>query len=88
LYPWGQVLLFGDGGVVQGNVTSGAVVPIGTGSSFGSKGQTEAFTIRELGSVSDQVRSIKHDEVGVTGTGCLLLVGRWISGVPLVAAGS
>jgi hypothetical protein len=50
--------------------------------------QAEAFTIRELGPVLNQIWTNEHAEVRVTGGGCLLLVGRRISGVLWVVAGS
>jgi hypothetical protein len=61
---------------------------MGAGSPFGGKGQTEAFTVRELGTVSNRIQTNKYAKVRVTGAGCLLLVGRRISGVPRVVAGS
>jgi hypothetical protein len=61
---------------------------MGASSSFGGKGQAEAFTVRELGAISNQIRTNEHAEVRVTGVGCLLLVGRRFSGVPRVVAGS
>jgi hypothetical protein len=69
-------------------VTAGAVVPVGASSSFGGKGQAEAFTIRELGAITDRIRTNENAEVRVAGAGWLLLVGRRrISGVPRVVVG-
>jgi hypothetical protein len=71
--------------IVQGNVTSGAVVPVGASSSFGGKDQAEAFTHQGAG---NQIWTNENAKVRVTGEGWLLLVGRRISGVPPVVAGS
>jgi hypothetical protein len=69
-------------------MTVGTVVPVWTSSSFGGKGQAEAFTVRELGAVTHQIWTNENAKVRVAGAGWLLLVGRRrISGVPRVVVG-
>jgi hypothetical protein len=69
-------------------MTAGAVVPMGASSSFGGKGQAEAFTVRELGAVTHQIQTNENAKVRVAGAGWLLLVGRRrISGGPQVVVG-